>query len=390
MLLPNQKHLFSIESGVSYLNCAAYSPTLKSSVQKGIEGIHLKANTPHKIASKDHYSGSERVRNLFTKLVNIADNQSVVIIGGVSYGMAVVANNLHLLPNISSKKHIIQIQDEFPNNIYAFERVASQLNLSYKTIEKPDAMEERGKIWNERILNAIDAETAMIVMPHIHWIYGVKFDLEAISKRCKEVGALLVVDGSQSVGALGFDVQKIQPDALVVAGYKWLFGAYGIGLAYFGEFFDDGIPIEESWMNRMGADNFARLIEYERAYQPRALKYNVGEFSHFIEMGMLEDSLTQILEWGVENIQNYCSSISENAISELNSLGFLIEEKAYRGNHLLGISLPNSIDNQKLTEKLTEKKIIISNRGVAIRVSPHVYNSEEEMMALVEVLKGNL
>lgn len=388
MHLPNQRHLFSIEEGVSYLNCAAYSPTLKSSVQRGIEGIALKANTPHKIASKDHFSGSERVRKLFSKLVNIADIQSVAIIGGVSYGMAVVANNLHRLPNISSKKHIIQIQDEFPNNIYAFERVAAQLNLSYKTIEKPDAMEERGKIWNERILNAIDHETAMIVMPHIHWIYGVKFDLEAISKRCKEVGALLVVDGTQSVGALNFDVQKIQPDALLVAGYKWLFGAYGIGLAYFGEFFDNGIPVEEGWMNRVGADNFARLIEYERAYQPKAQIYNIGEFSHFIEMGMLEDSLKQILDWGVENIQNYCGSISEKAISELNSLDFLIEEKAYRGNHLLGIALPKWIDNKRLTELLSAKKIIVSNRGVAIRVSPHLYNLEEEMLALVEVIKG--
>jgi selenocysteine lyase/cysteine desulfurase len=68
----------------------------------------------------------------------------------------------------------------------------------------------------------------MVVIPHIHWIYGVKYDLEKISVRCREVGALLIVDGTQSVGVLDFDVEKIKPDALIVADYKWFLGAYGI------------------------------------------------------------------------------------------------------------------------------------------------------------------
>lgn len=390
-----QKHLFSIEEGVTYLNGAAYSPTLKSSVERGIEGINLKATTPFKISGKDHFTLPEKVQKLFSQLANIADYQRVAIISAASYGMAIVANNIHRLPNISQKKHIIQIQDEFPNNVYAFDRVCQTHNLVYKTIAKPDVLEDCGKLWNEHILEAITAETAMVVMPHIHWIYGVKFELESISKRCKEVGALLIIDGTQSVGALGFDVEKIQPDALICAGYKWLLGPYSIGLAYLGEFFDDGVPIEESWMHRAESDNFAKLIRYERAYRPKAQRYNMGEHSNFISMAMLEDSLTQLLNWGIDNIQNYCKEITQKPIKILQELGCFIEDEAFRGNHLLGIALPQNIaggvpHNQILTDKLLANKIIISNRGVAIRVSQNVYNTEDDLYALVEVLKGSL
>ncbi len=262
MILTNQKHLFSIEEGITYLNGAAYSPTLRSSVERGIEGINLKAVNIHQIKGSDHFILPEKEQKLFSKLTNIADYQRVAIISSVSYGMAVVANNFHRLPNLSDKKHIIQIQDEFPNNVYAFDRVCQKHNLTYKTIAKPDVLENRGKLWNEHILEGITSETAMVVMPNIHWIYGVKFDLEAIAKRCKEVGALLIIDGTQSVGVLDFDIEKIQPDALICAGYKWLLGPYSIGLAYFGEFFDEGVPVEESWMHRMESDNFAKLIRY--------------------------------------------------------------------------------------------------------------------------------
>lgn len=390
MALTNQKHLFSIEEGITYLNGAAYSPTLKSSVERGFEGINLKAITPFKISGKDHFTLPEKVQKLFSQLVNITDYQRVAIISAASYGMAIVANNIHRLPNLSQKKHIVQIQDEFPNNVYAFDRVCQMHNLTYKTIAKPDVLKHRGKLWNEHILEGITAETAIVVMPHIHWIYGVKFDLETISKRCKEVGALLIIDGTQSVGALDFDVEKIQPDALICAGYKWLLGPYSIGLAYFGEFFDEGVPVEESWMHRAESDNFAQLIRYERAYRPKAQRYNMGEHSNFILMPMLEDSLTQLLNLGVDNIQYYTKTITQQPIIALQELGCWLENETYRANHLLGISLPQSIDNQSFTDKLSANKIIVSNRGVAIRVSQNIYNTEADLWALVEVLKSSI
>lgn len=386
----NQKHLFALEEDITYLNGAAYAPMLKTAVEKGTEGMLMKAIRPFTINPQVHFDPAERTQKLFARLLNIDNPQRVAIIPAVSYGMAVVANNLHRLPDIKSKKHVLLIQDEFPNNVYAFERVCQQLSLSYHTIAKPDTKENRGQLWNERILNEINQETAMIVVPNIHWIYGVKFNLAEISKRCKEVGALMIVDATQSVGALDFNVDTIQPDAVICAGYKWLLGPYSIGLAYFGEFFDDGIPVEETWLNRIDSEKFAQLIRYERAYRPFAQRYNAGEYSQFIQLPMLENSLSQILDWGVDAIQEYCKSITQKPLEALMKLGCSLESEAFRGHHLLGISLPEGVDNQGFTEQLLNNKIFISNRGVAIRVSPNVYNTEDDMWALVEVLEHAL
>jgi selenocysteine lyase/cysteine desulfurase len=105
---------------------------------------------------------------------------------------------------------------------------------------------------------------------------------------------------------------------------------------------------------------------------------------------MLEDSLTQILDWGVENIQDYTKSIIQKPIIALQELGCWLEDESYRANHLLGISLPQKLNNQAFTDKLLSNKIIISNRGVAIRVSQNVYNTEADLYALIEVLKSGL
>jgi selenocysteine lyase/cysteine desulfurase len=384
--MQSQKHLFSLDNNVTYLNCAAYSPLLKSSIEAGNQGILLKSN-PQKISAAEHFfSNPNQVRELFSRLVNAGDAERIAIIPAVSYGMATVAKNLHRIPNIQNKTEIIQLQEEFPNNIYGFERECAELGLNYQTVEAPSTIENRGKIWNELILNAISNQTAMAVIPHVHWIYGVKFDLEAISKRCKEVGALLVVDGTQSVGMLDFDIQKIQPDALICASYKWMLSSYGLGLAYYGAFFDEGVPIEETWMNRQDSEKFAQLTNYERAYRPKAQRYNVGEYSQFIQMPMLLDSLTQILNWDVKNMQAYCSQIIEKPLIELQNMGCQIESESYRANHLFGIILPKYIDSKALFDKVIAQNIYVSLRSGAIRVSPNVYNSEADLWGLVEVI----
>ena len=84
----------------------------------------------------------------------------------------------------------------------------------------------------------------------VHWADGTIFDMKKIRKKTSENNALLIIDGTQSIGSMPFNLNEIQPDALVCAGYKWLMGPYGSGLAYYGKYFDDGKPIEESWINR--------------------------------------------------------------------------------------------------------------------------------------------
>ena len=141
-------------------------------------------------------------------------------------------------------------------------------------------------------------------MGMVHWADGTIFDLEKIRKKTKEVGALLIIDGTQSVGAMPFDVNKIKPDALVCAAYKWLMGPYGSAFCYYGEAFDNGFPIEESWINRKNSEDFSQLINYQEDYSEGARRYNVGQQSNFINVAMLTAAINQLNSWGVDNIYN--------------------------------------------------------------------------------------
>jgi len=387
MTLSCQKHLFSLAPGVHYLNGAAYSPSLRVAVEKGMEGLRLKAETPFLISPQHHFDTADRVRRLFSDLVGAADPERIALIPAVSYGMAVVAQNLHRLPGISAKNNIVLIGEEFPNNVYAFERASVALGLAVHTVDKPASFENRGAVWNERLLEAITPETALVVASPVHWIYGTLFDMEAIGRRCREVGALLAIDATQSVGARPFNVPAVQPDALICAAYKWLLGPYGTAAAYFGPFFDDGIPVEESWMNRMESDQFARLTRYERAYRPKAQRYNAGEFSQFIQLPMLEASLSQLHAWDTAEIQHYCRRLSETAIPEWQALGCRLEDPTQRAAHLFGLSLPANADTDRLLGLLAGRGVFVSLRGGAIRVSPNVYNDAADVDALSGALR---
>ena len=252
---------------------------------------------------------------------------------------------------------------------------------------RPPAGPGRGEGWNRAVLEAIDARTALLALPHVHWADGTVFDLVRIAARARDVGAALVVDGTQSVGAFPFPYHEIRPDALVCAGYKWLMGPYSTGVAVYGERFDGGVPLEENWIARLNSENFAGLVDYEPEYAPGVLRYDVGERSNFILMPMLLAALRLVRSWGVDQIQSTVRALSDPIVERARELGYGVEDREYRAGHLFGIRTPKGIDLDALRSTLAERRISVSVRGDAIRVAPHVYNGAQDAEALVRALE---
>jgi selenocysteine lyase/cysteine desulfurase len=380
-MLTIQRRKFSLPSGITYLNCSYMSPLLKKVENAGIEGIKRKRN-PSSLLPSGFFEGTEKLRNEFGKLINVKNPQRIVTIPSVSYGLAIVAANLKM----DRSQNIVVASEQFPSNVYPWIRLSEESGAKIKTVSQPNDLKNRGKTWNQRVLEAIDQRTKLVALGHVHWVDGTKFDLKAIRKRTYEVGALLVIDGTQSVGALPFDASEIQPDALICGGYKWLMGPYSIGLAYFGSYFDEGKPIEENWINRKFSEDFTSLINYQNEYQPAALRYEVGERSNFILIPMMIAALKQINQWKPKNIQDYCEKITVKSIQQLREAGFWVEDENFRGHHLFGLRTPKGSDLGKIKRQLFKNKISVSVRGNAVRISPHVYNSENDLKKLVKAM----
>lgn len=379
--MKNQRSKFSLSRSQTYLNCAYMSPLMKRVEKAGIEGMKGKRN-PASISATDFFTKTEVLRKEFATLVNTPDPRRIVVIPSASYGLSVAARNIPLKRGDT----IVVAHEQFPSNVYPWRRLSQENQAILHVVKPPDTFHHRGKEWNERLLAAITPKTKIVSLGHVHWADGTRFDLERIGKRVRDVGAKLIIDGTQSVGALPFDIARIQPDALVCAGYKWLMGPYSIGLAYFGECFDQGTPLEENWINRMGSEDFTGLVNYQDCYQPGALRYEVGEHSNFILVPMMLEALRQVNNWGPENIQSYCQSITARGIARLRKYGYWIENDDFRGQHLFGIRFPENANKENIIAWVKKNKISVSFRGEFMRVSPHVYNDRRDFDRLVETL----
>lgn len=385
MDLQDQKHLFDIPEAITYLNTASQSPAFKAIYEAGLEGLKQK-NRPYTITGPDYFEPVMTLKKLFAKLVDVADPHRIATIPSVSYGMATVANNIVL------KEHdeILIIDEQFPSNYYSWKNLAEKYKANLVTVSAPDSASNKGKQWNTSILEAITDKTAVVAMGNIHWSNGSLFDLKAIRDKSKQHSALLIIDGSQSVGALPFSVQEIQPDALICAGYKWLFGPYGCAYAYYGAYFDHGTPIEENWTNRLNSENFAKLTQYQSEYKPLANRYCVGESGNFIYVKMQIEALKQIIAWTPAAIQAYCQGISKEAVIALEALGCEIEAANYRTHHLFGIKLPKNLEVTALKSALKSENIFVSFRGNYIRISCHLFNTSDDFKKLVQCLSSVL
>lgn len=379
--MKNQKDLFQLSPDSIYLNGAYMSPQLKSVEQIGISWLKRK-NDPFQISGADFFSDRVNLKKRFADLIDVEDFENIAIIPSVSYAIANAANSM----SIKKYQKIIVVEDQFPSNVYSWKKLAKQKEGVFVTIHAPKEKENRAETWNQRILTAIDEQTVVIAISHVHWADGTLFDLKQISKKAKKVGAKLVVDGTQSVGALPFSLKEIPVDVLICAGYKWLMGPYSLGVAYYHPDMCKGEPIENNWFSRKNSEDFTGLTNYEANYKKGAERFSVGESSNFICVPMLTKGIEQLLEWGQENIQTYCHNISQKGIEKLREKGCYIEKDENRAKHLFGIYLPKTMNKELIKERLVKNKISVSYRGSAIRVSPHVYNTEEEFLKLVDCI----
>ncbi len=377
-----QRDAFHLPEGYHYLNCAYMGPLPRAAEEAGVEALRLK-RMPTAIVPPDAFWNTDGLRELFARLVNAPDPARVAIQPGVSYGVATAARNLP----VEAGQNVVLTHEQFPGNVYSWHRLASESCAQLRVVD-PGEGPDRGRRWNELLLESIDARTAVVAVPHVHWTDGTRFDLEAVGARCRDVGAALVVDGTQSVGALPFDVQAVRPDALVCASYKWLLGPYSFSFAYFGPRFDDGVPLEETWIARERSSDFQHLVDYQDAYLPGAVRYDVAERSNFFLAPIARASLELLLDWTPGGIQEYCRALTSGALEELGSVGYTVEDPAYRAHHLFGVRMPPSVELTALRDRLAARDVHASLRGTALRLSPNVYNDENDVGALAEELRA--
>jgi len=373
-MLPCQRDLFDIPSEVTYLNCAYMSPLMTTVLKAGGQGLARKAH-PWELTSDTFFTGSESFRATAARLLD-ASPDCLAIVPSASYGMATAAHNLP----VRKGQSILVLDEQFPSNYYIWQRLAAEHGARLKVVPWPENDD-----WTAGVLDGLTDEVAIAALPHVQWSSGGRLDLVRIGQKCRQLGAGLALDLTQSLGALPFSVREVEPDFAVAASYKWLMGPYTTGLLYVAPRWHHGIPLEENWIQRANARNFSSLILYTPEYECGARRFDMGERANFALLPAAERALEQILEWSVAEISDTCGALTRQVAAAVTEFGFSSPSEKLRAPHYLCLRRKSGIPPD-FTKLLARDRVFISVRGNSARVTPHVYNSADDVERLITCL----
>lgn len=378
MILPPQRAAFDIPDDICYLNTSYISPLTKAQVRAGEQSLARSAH-PWDIGAGDFFTAADDIRQYAGALTNVGA-RDFAIVPSASYGIATAALNLPL----EAGQGILLLEAEFPSNYYAWQELAGIKKARLVTVPEPENHD-----WTSSVLDTLEREQdqiGVVALGNVHWSSGAVLDLRRISAVCKEIGAALVLDLSQSLGAMPTDLAAIDPDFAVSAGYKWLLAPYGISLLYVAPRWQSGVSIEQGWISRKNSEDFARLVSYQPEFQPGALRFDMGERANLVLAPIFLQGLKQLNEWGTDNIADTLRAVNQRLAALLAERGFTAIDDRFRAPHMLGVQLGEAAP--RVLEVLTSKKVFASVRGDMLRLSPHLWVTEEDEARFAAALRA--
>jgi selenocysteine lyase/cysteine desulfurase len=386
-VLPCQRHLFDLPAQVHYLNCAYISP-LMTPVAEAARGGLKREMRPWEILAADFFDLPEEARQHFAALIG-ARPEDIALVPSASYGIATAAANLE----VAAGQKILLLDEQYPSNVYVWRELARRRGASLLQVERPADGD-----WTAAVLEAIHAtaegELALAALPNNHWMDGGLLDLVAVGAALRQVGAALVVDASQSLGALPLDVGNVRPDFLATAGYKWMLAPYGLSFMYVAPAHHEGRPLEENPHNRVDGVDFPRLAELKERYAEGARRFDAGERANFTLLPAAVAALKQLNAWGPARIQASLARKTAAIADAAGAFGLTALPEGRRAGHFLGLRFP--VEDfpegppKSLAPALAEAGVYVSLRGSSLRVTPHLYNTEADAAALIGVLESVL
>ncbi|MFD3681303.1 aminotransferase class V-fold PLP-dependent enzyme [Streptomyces sp. NPDC058613] len=375
IVLPSARHLFHVPEEVAYFNTASLAPTLNGVLAAGQESLNRRAE-PWTITASDWFTATEQRRSLFARLIG-AEADDAALVSATSYGIATAAANLDGLPG----QRVLVLAEEYPSGVYTWRRFAARTGTTVHTVHR-----DPEQTWTNAVLQDLDETAAVVSVPQVHWTDGTLVDLPPIAQAAHDAGAALVIDASQSAGAVPLDVVELRPDFVVTVGYKWLLGPFGLGYLYVAPPHQDGRPLEENWIARQGAQDFTRLVDYRDTYQRGARRFDMGQRTAFELTPMAIAALEQLAAWTVPNIAATLEAVTGRIADAARDLGLHVPEP--RGPHMLGLQVPEH-RRASLLNRLNQACVHVGARGSVLRISPHLHTTDHDIERLLKALEAS-
>jgi cysteine desulfurase/selenocysteine lyase len=371
MKLEELRQEFPLTEELTFLNHAATSPLpgrTRAAMARFIERRRFVRR-----AWEEYETLDQDLRQTLAQLIN-ASPEEIALVQNTAEGISIAAHAIPFQPG----DNVVFCDMEYPANVYPW------MNLERRGVEARIIPNREGGLDVDDLEEYVDEQTRAVAVSSVEFLTGFRNDLQGIGQFCRARGIYFVVDGIQSLGVIPLDVRECHIDMLACGGPKWLVGPCGLGF-----FFCRRELIEEMRPAYAGATSvvdFENFRDYDLTFLPDAKRFEVGTPNLVGMVGLLA-SVNLLLEVGIEEIQRWTRHLTDVLIEDLQQRGYRIAT-CLRPEHRSAIVSFPTPDVEADYEELIANQVIVSLRENYIRVSPHCYNTEEEVLRVGQVLGG--
>ena len=308
-------------------------------------------------------------QNVFTSL----HKSAAKLINATSDSIAAGSSATELLSSLAwaimpnKNQNVVSTNIVFPSTVYPWMRVASSTGCEIRL-----SKEKNNLINTKDIIELIDNRTSVVCISHVEYSNGQLFDLGLLCEVAHSHNALLIVDATQSAGAIPIDVNKTPVDAIVCGAYKWLCGPFGAAFMYVSPELSE--RIEPGLVGFRSHKNMWKLDASRVDYPDSAEKFEFSTMAFGCALGLAK-SIDLLNDIGVKSIFKYNRELADTLVDNLRSQSAIITSPKNKNRSSIVTAYFKNKDSNKIVEYLNKRKVYVSTRGRAIRFSPHLYNT---------------
>ena len=378
-MLPSQRDSFDIPRDIAYINAASWSPLPKAVAEAGRRGIERKSH-PWEITGEHQVRQYARARAAAAALIGAAA-EDIALVSSVGYGVATASK----IMDIPKGSRVLVLAEDHSSPTLEWITRAPKDGFEVDTVAQPEDGD-----WTSAVLAAIArpgaAPLALASISNVHWSDGGVVDLDRVGPALKKAGAALLVDATHGAGIMALDVKKLDPDFLIFPTYKWVLGPYGRAFLYVAKRRQQGEPLEQTAYSRRGVSSESAPYFADLRFAEGAKRFDMGERDHIISLEMASVAMEMMHAWGQAAIQQRLAMLSAMIADGVRNTGALIPDDKLRAPHVLSLGFPKGM-KPGLIEAMAAEGVHVAPRLGRMRISPHVYNDEQDVDAFVKAFK---
>ncbi len=367
---------WSADGDTIYLNHASTGP-LPSRTVKALGRFNALRSEPHRISHEEQFGVLAAARERCARLIG-ADVGEVALMVNTGYGINLAARALPLRPG----DVVIAPDREFPANVYPW-MALSKLGIRFELIPLRDELPDE-----DALLSAIERpEVRVCTVSWVSFATGARVDLRRLGDACRASGAFLVVDAIQGLGPATLDVHECPIDVLACGAQKWLLGPWGTGFVYIrDELVTEMEPVDISWMATRASEDFTRLVAYDPTLLEDARRFEMITLPFQDFAGMCA-SLDLLLELGPAVVEGHIAKLADQVVGWVDAhpnVRLVTSPEPARRAGIISLAPPDPVS---ASARLHAAGVVHSLRENAIRLSPHCYNTPDEISRTLELLE---